>query len=174
MDCASLGYPSGNFEVIGMVQRLCNESGNGRTITHGWWESFCRRYTEIRLRVTAPLSLSRAKATDASVVHKYFDTYQATVDEYNLNEKPCQLFNIDETGLPLSPKPLKMVCKAGSKNPSCLESENKSQVTIVGCVSAAGYYIPPMIVYRRKSSFLSRKMIQDEIPGTALVFLKIF
>ena len=120
--------------------------------------------------MTAPLSLSRAKATDVMVIHKYFDTYQATVDEYDLNEKPCQLFNIDETGLPLSPKPLKMVCKTGSKNPSCLESGNKSQVTIVGCVSAAGYCIPPMIIYSRKSSFLSREMIQDEIPGTAYGF----
>ena len=77
---------------------VCNECGNGRTITHGWLESFCHHHAEIRLTVIAPSSLSRAKATDVSVVHKYFDTYQATVDEYNWNEKPCQLFNIDETG----------------------------------------------------------------------------
>jgi len=170
LDCASVGYPRGRQEVIGMVQRLCNERGMDRIVTHGWWESFCRRHAEITLRVTAPLSQARAKATDVSVINKYFDTYQATLDEYELNEKPCQLFNIDETGLPLSPRPLKMICQIGSKTPSCIESGNKSQVTVVGCVSAAGYSIPPMIVYSRKSSFLSREMIQGEIPGTAYGF----
>ena len=71
----------------------------------------------------------------------------------NMNEKLCQLFNIDETGLPLSPKPLKIVCKAGSKKHSCLESGNKSQVTIEGCISATGYCIPPMIIYSNKQAF---------------------
>ena len=60
-----------------MVQRLCNERGVDRIVTHGWWESFCRRHAEITLRVTAPLSQARAKATDISVINKYFDTYRA-------------------------------------------------------------------------------------------------
>jgi len=72
--------------------------------------------------------------------------------------------------MPLSPKPLRMICLTGSKTPSGIESGNKSQVTVVGCVSAARYSIPPMIVYSRKSSFLSRGMIQGEIPGTAYGF----
>jgi len=49
-----------------------------------------------------------------------------------------------DTGLPLSPKPLRMISQTGSKTPSCIESGNKSQVTVVGCVSAAGY---SMIMY---------------------------
>ena len=30
--------------------------------------------------------------------------FQATMEEYDLLQKPCHLFNIDETGLPISPK----------------------------------------------------------------------
>ena len=169
LDCASIGYPRGRLEVIAMVQRVCNERGIDRVVTHGWWESFCRRHAEVTLRVTAPLSASRAKSTDSYVIHKYFDMLQTTLEEYDLRN-PCQLFNIDETGLPISPKPLKMVCCTGTKNPCCVDSGNKSQVTVVGCVSAAGYCVPPMIIYSRKSTFVSPEMVQGEIPGTAYGF----
>ena len=54
------------------------------------------------------------------------------MEEYDLLQKPCHLFNIDETGLPISPKPLKMVCHTGSKNPCCIDSkeENKTFVSV--------------------------------------------
>ena len=130
----------------------------------------CRRHPDVTLRVTAPLSLSRAKSTDVNVINKYFDMFQATMEEYDLLQKPCHLFNIDETGLPISPKPLKMVCRTGSKNPCCIDSGGNSQITVVGCVSAAGYCVPPMVVYNRKSYFASAEMVQGEIPGIAYGF----
>lgn len=86
-----------------------------RRLTHGWWESFCHRHANIALCTTASLSLSRAKASDICIINKNFDLLQSTIDEYDLNDKPCQLFNMDKTGMPLNPKPLKMVCSTGSK-----------------------------------------------------------
>ena len=147
-----------------MVECILNDRGVQRTVTHGWWESFCHRHPNISLRTTASLSLSRAKASDISVVNKYFDLLQCTMDEYDLHDKPCQLFNVDETGMPLNPKPLKMVCGTGSKNPVSTGSGNKSQITIVGCVNAAGYCIPPMIIYGRKT--INAALVENEIPGT--------
>ena len=87
-------------------------------MTHGWWESFCHRHPNVALRATASLSLSRAKASDTTVINKYYDLLESTMDLYDLRDKPCQLFNVDETGMPLNPKPLKMVCGTGSKNPA--------------------------------------------------------
>ena len=96
-----------------MVERILNDRGVQKTVTHGWWESFCHRHPNVSLRTTTSLSLSRAKASDISVVNKYFDLLQSTVDEYDLHDKPCQLFNVNETGMPLNPKTLKMVCGTG-------------------------------------------------------------
>lgn len=89
---------------------------------------------------------------------------ETTLVEYDLLDKPCQLFNIDETGLPLDPKSLKVVSGVGTKNPATVCAGNKTQITTVGCVSAAGYCIPPMVIYGRKT--ISREMVKDEIPGT--------
>ena len=79
IDCSSFGYPRGRLEVIAMVQCVCHERGIERVVTHGWWESFCRRHPDVTLRVAAPLSSSRAKATDVNVINKYFDMFQASM-----------------------------------------------------------------------------------------------
>ena len=85
IECASIGYPRSRQAVIGMVERILNDRGVQKTVTHGWWESFCHRHPNISLRTTASLSLSRAKASNISVV-KYSDLFQSTVDEYDLHD----------------------------------------------------------------------------------------
>jgi len=71
--------------------------------------------------VSLPLLLSREKALHITVIKKYFD----------LHYKPYQLFNVDETGIPLNPKPLKMIFGPGAKNPVSICIGTKSQITIV-------------------------------------------
>ena len=50
------------------------------------------------------------------------------------------------------------------QNPTCITSGNKSQITVVGCISAAGFAIPPMIVWDRRT--LHPDMSSGEVPGT--------
>ena len=51
-----------------------------------------------------------------------------------------------------------------SKNPSAFTSTGKAQITIVGCVSASGICIPPMVIWDRKT--LSPELAKGEVPGT--------
>ena len=69
----------------------------------------------------------------------------------NLFDKPHQVFNLDETGVPLDPKPLKVVASRGEKNPSNIRAGTKSQISVVGCISAGGSALPPMIIWSGKS-----------------------
>ena len=69
--------------------------------------------------------------------------------KYMLRDKPAQIFNLDKMGIPLQLPPLKGVCEKGSKNPYCITSGNKSQITVLGCVGPAGHCIPPMIAFNR-------------------------
>ena len=39
--CFNYSYPKSRLEVIGMTQCLLKDNGSDRTMTHGWWESFC-------------------------------------------------------------------------------------------------------------------------------------
>ena len=72
------------------------------------------------------------------------------------------MFNMDESGMPLDPPSLKVVTSAGIKPGFC--SGNKAQVTVVACCNAAGYVLPPMVIFDRKT--LKRELTTGEVPGT--------
>ena len=69
-----------------------------------------------------------------------------------------------QEGVPLNPKSLKVVDKVGSKNPSYLTGGCKSQITVMACTCAAGYAIPPLIIFDRLS--LNEAMTKGEVPGS--------
>ena len=161
---AVIGYGRTRKEVLVMVDRDLKSKGQSRSVTNGWWVSFCRRHPEVSLRTPATISTARAKGSCPEAINQYFDMLQDTLDEYNLHGKPSLIYNMDETGFPLDPKPLKIVHVRGEKNPSSISSGKKSQVTVVGCVSASGQCIPPMVVWDRKT--LSPDLAVGEVPGT--------
>ena len=161
---AEIGYPHGRKEIICMVQNVCDHKGLQVTVSHGWWERFCQRNKGFSLRVPSSLSTARHQGTNKRVMEAYFDMLEETLEENNLTDKPCQIFNMDETGLPLSPKPPKLLCKTGSRAFNAVTGGDKSQITVVGCVSAGGYQVPPMVIYDRKT--LHADMVKGEVGGT--------
>jgi len=84
--------------------------------------------------------------------------------EHDLLDKPCQVFNADESGFPLAPKPLKAVHCSGAHATNAINSGDKAQITVLACVSAGGHSIPPFVIWNRK--VLSRELASGEIPGT--------
>ena len=66
--------------------------------------------------------------------------------------------------MPLDPKSMKMIHVHGDPNPVTTTSGNKAQITVVACASASGNYIPPMIIWDRKS--LKQEWTIGEVAGT--------
>ena len=159
LGCASVGYAKTRKEILGLVQTQVD-----KPITHGWWDSFCKRHPNLTFRTPAPLSIARATAVDEDALGRYFDLMERTLEDNGLLEKPCQVFNMDETGMPLSPQSPKCVFTRGEKNPVNIDAGDKAQITVVPCVSAAGYCIPPMVIWDRKK--LSLELTAGEVPGT--------
>ena len=79
-------------------------------------------------------------------------------------EKPCQIFNCDESGLPLTPHPPQVVVPKGVKHPIAISTGDRSQMTVLACCSAGGYVIPPFVIFDRKT--LKPEMVVGEVPGT--------
>lgn len=161
---AAIGYGKSRKEVIALVQSVLYTKGITKVVSNGWWESFCRRHPNLSLHAAAPLSMARAKASDPEMVSRYFDILEQTLDDNGLRGCPGQIFNMDESGMPLDPKAPKIVAERGSAACS-LGTGDKSQVTIVGCVSAAGFCMPPMVIWDRKT--LTPELAVGEVPGTS-------
>ena len=69
--------------------------------------------------------------------------------------------------MPLNPKPLKVVGEVGAKSMSKISGNCKTQITVLAlaCTSAAGYPLPPFVVWDRKT--LTKQLIKGEVPGAA-------
>ena len=164
--CASVGYAKSRREVLAIAQKIANAHNPGADIelTKGWWDRFRRRHPEVSLRQAEPLSYARAAANNPAVFEKYFHLLQDTIETNGLASRPGQIFNCDETGMPLCHKPPKVVAGVGQRHPYAVTSGDRSQITVLACASASGYTIPPMVIFDRKH--LQIEMTLGEVPGT--------
>lgn len=61
------------------------------------------------------------------------------------------IFNVDETGISVNQKPKRILAKKGKKSVGIVTSVEKGKtITAVCCVSAAGAYCPPFLIFPRK------------------------
>ena len=54
----------------------------------------------------------------------YFDLLSDVYDEFDFENSPKSIYNMDETGVPLEPHPPKVVAKWGQKKVRCCTSEH--------------------------------------------------
>ena len=111
------------------------------------------------------LAYKRAVAMNKEVIDHYFDLLEDTLKQNNLLERPAQIFNADERGIPLSPQSGKRVGIKGSKRVYCVASGAKTNITVLRCASAAGYAIPPLVIFKRQN--LISSLTIGQVPGTA-------
>ena len=66
--------------------------------------------------------------------------------------------------MPLDHHPPKIVTTRGQKKVRCRTSGNRSQITVIACVSAVGQVIPPFVIFDSKS--LNQQWTKGEVVGT--------
>ena len=162
--CASVGFAKWRAQVLELVQEVVRRKGIDVRVTHGWWDAFRRRHPNITLRTAAQLSYARVVGSNPTIIMKYFDLLEQTLTDNELLDKSSQIFNLDETGMPLNPSQPRVVVGRGSKHPSAPASGDKSHITVLACCSATGYAIPPFVIFDRLS--LKPELSKGEVPGT--------
>ncbi|XP_064406640.1 uncharacterized protein LOC135351543 isoform X3 [Halichondria panicea] len=162
--CSRIGYPKTRQQVLGIVQEIVGKRRPDVCVTNGWWERFSNRHPNICLKTSIPLSYVRAMAEDEGSLKGYFDLLETTLHENDIFDHPSHIYNCDETGMPLNPKPLKVVSERGAKNPSNICGSTKNQVSVLACSSATGHTLPPYIILARKT--LNQEITFNEVPGS--------
>ena len=92
-------------------------------MSHGWWDAFQRRHPRLSIRTAEGLGYARAIAFDRVVINRYYDMLEATLRDNGVWDLPEQVFNCDETGMPLNPNTSKVVATKGTEHPYQLTSE---------------------------------------------------
>lgn len=170
VDMADMGFGLGREDVMRVAYLIAEKSGRRHPFTNGmagrnWFDGFRSRHPSLTLRSTQPLSYCRAVSANKETIRDFFGKLGAICARLNLLSKPMQIFNVDETGISIVHKPGKVVTQLGRKNVWSVTSAEKGKThTVVSCVSASGYVIPPMMIYPRKR--MTEKLQQEAVPGT--------
>ena len=125
---SSIGYSRTIKQTIRIVQAITDQKGFKTTVSPSWWKSFRSRHKDLVLRNPETLTHNRISGVSVPIIENYFDLLETTVQEAEIMDHPCQIFNLDEA---LNPEAPKIVCRMGEKHPSCISSNEKSQITVL-------------------------------------------
>ena len=150
---------------MGIAQSMAMDKGilRGHRISQGWWHQFLKRQKDLSLRRGDNCAQIRMNAINYDTINQYFDLLESTLTEHNLLQHPSQIYNVDESGIPLDPMSPNIVSKRGVKKVRYCSARNKDQIKIVACGNAIGQVIPPMVIFDAKS--LNHHWTADKIPG---------
>jgi len=83
-------------------------------------------------------------------VNKFYDILQFELQKSGYS--PAQIYNIDETGISGVQNPCRIIAHKGTKQVGKIVSAERGTTTTVVCaVNAAGHYIPPVFLFKRKN-----------------------
>ena len=116
-----------------------------------WFEGFRKRHAKLTIRTPQPLSYCRALCSSMEIISDFFGKLGAVYGKLDLLSRPMQVFNADETGVSVVHKPGKVIAQLGRRNVYSITSAERGKThTILSCVSATGYTVPPMMTFPRK------------------------
>lgn len=118
-----------------------------------WLQLFLARHKELSVRKPEATSMQRAIGYNSTKIRIFEQLLKKELFTEDGHRRIAaeNIFNVDETGLTVNQKPRKIIAKKGKKSVSVIKSVEKGKtITAVCCVSAAGVYCPPFLVFPRK------------------------
>ena len=91
-----------------VVEEYAKQKGVLRrsAISNGWWD---KRNPALSLRSGDPTAAVQLDAMSASNIKSYFDLLRNVYIEFDFENHPEAIYNMDETGVPLEPRPPKVI-----------------------------------------------------------------
>ena len=126
VSAAKQGYGKTRKQVNMKVETIAKAKGILRKdkISNGWWIRFIERQPELSLRRADSTAHIRMDSINEESISHYFDLLESTLMENGLEDCPGQIYNMDETGMPLDPRPPNITAKKRSTTDN-LEKKNK-------------------------------------------------
>jgi hypothetical protein len=112
-----------------------------------WFLGFKKRH-DLSIKKPESIEYARKKMTDPFVIIEYFDLLKRTMEELELEGKPAQVWNLDETSFCLDPTKTKVVGKKGSPASRTTSGPGKDNTTVLAACNAAGNKAPPLIIFK--------------------------
>lgn len=122
-----------------------------------WVRGFEKRWKgEIGKRKPELLTKARAKDMCEETANAFFNIYENVLLSNGLLKEPGRIFHLHETGLSTDPRSSKIFLQKESRTAYLKFADcGKAMYTVLFCISAAGEYLPPFVVYKGQNLYQS-------------------
>jgi len=151
-----IGYGKTKQELLLTVKKMLDFEGRQTRFKNNlpgkqWFYDFVKRHQVLSIRSTQILGRERAIISQESI-NKWYDDLKAFFENevdvgMTVFQDPSRIYNADETVCPLEPPSGKVLAPRGAKFVYKTGSSDKTQITVLACMSATAHFLPPMIVY---------------------------
>ncbi|KAF0287601.1 hypothetical protein FJT64_013988 [Amphibalanus amphitrite] len=152
---ARQAFPLDTSDICDLVQQFLNNLGRetqwkDNRSTRFWLSRFKARHAGVLAsRKPEILTITRAKSLTEEVVGAFFSMYNGVLVDLGLEDKPDNIYNLDETGLSTDPRSTRVIVPSKSrdaylKTASC----GKATYSVLFCVNATGNYFPPFVLWK--------------------------
>ncbi|CAG2246721.1 unnamed protein product [Mytilus edulis] len=157
IDMAKIGYGQTRQQLLYTVKTILDHDGRKTPFKDNlpgkdWLYAFLKRHPEVSTRTPQKLGKERAVISWQKIKWWFEDFAKYLTENYqegiDILKDASRIYNADESGFPQDPKSGKILAAKGSKNVYSTCSADKSQITVLACMSATAHtYLPPMLVF---------------------------
>jgi len=102
---SQIGHGQTRQQVTEVVKRILDRTKRPNSFKENrpgkdWWYCFLKRYPEVKMRTPQPFQISRAISCTPLVLDRWFTEFCQLLLKYELLDKPCAIWNCDESGFP--------------------------------------------------------------------------
>lgn len=144
------GFPLTTYDIKLIVKNYLDRKGarekkfKNNTPGRRWIERFLKEHKDsITKRHCENIKRSRSEVSE-QIIKEYFSELEKSME----GVLPSHVINYDETNFTDDPGRVQVIVKRGTKHPErCIDS-SKSSVSVMMAGTAAGFVLPPYIVYK--------------------------
>ena len=116
-----------------------------------WWRQFKKRNPSLKLRQPEGTAAVQHQCMDRSKILKYFHALNGVVEKYRVKTCESRICNTDETGMNLEHKTRRVLAQKVARYIHSRTSGNKETITVIACINADSYAIPPHFICKGKT-----------------------
>jgi hypothetical protein len=130
-----------------MADKLLDVRG-GEPVGKHWAERFVTRSAELKMAFNRAKDRQRILQEDPEIIGAWFTLVEETKAKYGVHDD--DVHNFDETGFQMGViGSMKVVTGAERRaRPELVQPGDREWVTVIQSICAAGYAIPPFIIYK--------------------------
>jgi len=162
LDLDSRGFAPRLCEVADMADKLLAVRG-GKPVGKHWAERFVTRSAELKMAFNRAKDRQRILQEDPEIIGAWFTLVEETKAKYGVHDD--DVHNFDESGFQMGVIGSMKVVTGSERRarPELVQPGNREWVTVIQGICAAGYAIPPFIIYKGRVH-ISAWYEEDSIP----------